>query len=316
MQHALLNHSIHLPWRPGTSTCLCLCCIHFTSLPCWCWHKCLCQPTILFSARTWTTSCWFFLTHLCHIFWQIYHRVISTTTINQWPCKTKYEFSCNFGDQTVGVELLQNSVQLWASVLVILTLRFVLLGDLHLLAILYKLKMYILCGGHVSIHLRSHIGTWITGYTGCLQKVWHILIFNNSGNKEDGINSKSLFSPLQAMNMFIAVSAVSIVEKMAAPQERAQTVVWFCETKSVTQTQRNFRTHYQKDPPSSVPSGWLTCMGSVSCAASPPFFLLFTLHTSPFLRGPSAVFLLRVVVFLLWYPPDVSALEFPSVLSA
>jgi hypothetical protein len=29
-----------------------------------------------------------------------------------------------------------------------------------------------------------------------------------------------------------------------------QIVVWFCETKSVTQTQRNFRTHYQKDPPS------------------------------------------------------------------
>jgi transposase len=50
--------------------------------------------------------------------------------------------------------------------------------------------------------------------------------------------------------VFIAVSAVFIVEKMATPQERAQTVVWFCKTKSETQTQRNFRTHYQKDPPS------------------------------------------------------------------
>ena len=27
-------------------------------------------------------------------------------------------------------------------------------------------------------------------------------------------------------------------------------MVRFCETKSVTQTQTNFRTHYQKDPPS------------------------------------------------------------------
>ncbi|XP_033607745.1 uncharacterized protein LOC111865522 [Cryptotermes secundus] len=47
-----------------------------------------------------------------------------------------------------------------------------------------------------------------------------------------------------------AVSAVFIVEKMATPQERAPIVVWFCEMKSVTQTQRNFRTHHQKDPPS------------------------------------------------------------------
>jgi transposase len=50
--------------------------------------------------------------------------------------------------------------------------------------------------------------------------------------------------------VFIPVSAVFIVGKMATPQERARTVVWVCETKSVTQMQRNFRTHYQKDPPS------------------------------------------------------------------
>lgn len=37
---------------------------------------------------------------------------------------------------------------------------------------------------------------------------------------------------------------------MATPQEKAQTVCWFIESNSVTQTQRNFRKHYKKYPPS------------------------------------------------------------------
>ena len=44
---------------------------------------------------------------------------------------------------------------------------------------------------------------------------------------------------------------------MATPQEKAQCVSWFIETKSDLQTQRNFRTKYGRDP-SSRPSirGW------------------------------------------------------------
>lgn len=37
---------------------------------------------------------------------------------------------------------------------------------------------------------------------------------------------------------------------MATPQEKAQCVSWFIETKSDLQTQRNFRTKYGRDPPS------------------------------------------------------------------
>ncbi|GBM65892.1 hypothetical protein AVEN_23925-1 [Araneus ventricosus] len=37
---------------------------------------------------------------------------------------------------------------------------------------------------------------------------------------------------------------------MTTPQEKAQTLWWFIETKSITQTQRNYRRVYQKDPPS------------------------------------------------------------------
>src|SRR5207253_7428627 len=36
---------------------------------------------------------------------------------------------------------------------------------------------------------------------------------------------------------------------MATPQQKAQCVAWFIETKSDTQTQRNFRTKYGVDPP-------------------------------------------------------------------
>ena len=38
--------------------------------------------------------------------------------------------------------------------------------------------------------------------------------------------------------------------KMTAPQEKAQCVSWFIETKSDVQTQRNYRSKYGRDPPS------------------------------------------------------------------
>ena len=41
--------------------------------------------------------------------------------------------------------------------------------------------------------------------------------------------------------------------KMATPQEKAQCVSWFIETKLDLQTRRNFRTKYGRDP-SSCPS--------------------------------------------------------------
>jgi len=37
---------------------------------------------------------------------------------------------------------------------------------------------------------------------------------------------------------------------MATPQEKAQCVSWFIETKSDVQTQRNYRIKYGRDPPS------------------------------------------------------------------
>ena len=37
---------------------------------------------------------------------------------------------------------------------------------------------------------------------------------------------------------------------MVIPQEKAQCVSWFIETKSDLQTQRRYRTKYGKDPPS------------------------------------------------------------------
>ena len=37
---------------------------------------------------------------------------------------------------------------------------------------------------------------------------------------------------------------------MTTPQEKAQCVSWFIETKSDVQTQRNYRSKYGKDPPS------------------------------------------------------------------
>ena len=37
---------------------------------------------------------------------------------------------------------------------------------------------------------------------------------------------------------------------MATPQEKAQCVEWFIETRSDTQVQRNFRTRYGRNPPS------------------------------------------------------------------
>ena len=36
---------------------------------------------------------------------------------------------------------------------------------------------------------------------------------------------------------------------MATPREKAQCVSWFIETESNLQTQRNFRTKYERDPP-------------------------------------------------------------------
>ena len=38
--------------------------------------------------------------------------------------------------------------------------------------------------------------------------------------------------------------------KMTTPQEKAQCVSWFIETKSGVQTQRNYRSKYGRDPPS------------------------------------------------------------------
>ena len=37
---------------------------------------------------------------------------------------------------------------------------------------------------------------------------------------------------------------------MVTPQEKAQCVSWFIETKSDVQTQRRYRTKYEKNPPS------------------------------------------------------------------
>ena len=38
--------------------------------------------------------------------------------------------------------------------------------------------------------------------------------------------------------------------KMNTPQEKAQCISWFIETKSDVQTQRNYRSKYGRDPPS------------------------------------------------------------------
>ena len=38
--------------------------------------------------------------------------------------------------------------------------------------------------------------------------------------------------------------------KMTTPQEKAQCISWFIETKSDFQTQRNYRAKYGRDPPS------------------------------------------------------------------
>ena len=40
------------------------------------------------------------------------------------------------------------------------------------------------------------------------------------------------------------------LHKMTTPQEKAQCVSWFIETKSDVQTQRNYRSKYGRDPPS------------------------------------------------------------------
>jgi hypothetical protein len=42
----------------------------------------------------------------------------------------------------------------------------------------------------------------------------------------------------------------SVVCEIATVQERALCVGWLFETKSVTQTQRNYRTQFNKQPPS------------------------------------------------------------------
>ena len=39
--------------------------------------------------------------------------------------------------------------------------------------------------------------------------------------------------------------------KITTPQEKAQCVSWFIETKSDVQIQRNYRSKYGRDPPSS-----------------------------------------------------------------
>jgi hypothetical protein len=41
----------------------------------------------------------------------------------------------------------------------------------------------------------------------------------------------------------------STIRKMASPQERAQCVVWFSETKLPITVQRNYRRVFEKDPP-------------------------------------------------------------------
>ena len=38
--------------------------------------------------------------------------------------------------------------------------------------------------------------------------------------------------------------------KMTTPQEKAQCVSWFIETKLDVQTQQKYRTKYERDPPS------------------------------------------------------------------
>jgi hypothetical protein len=42
---------------------------------------------------------------------------------------------------------------------------------------------------------------------------------------------------------------LSTIRKMASPQERAQYVVWFSETKSPITVQRNYRRVFEKDLP-------------------------------------------------------------------
>jgi hypothetical protein len=42
----------------------------------------------------------------------------------------------------------------------------------------------------------------------------------------------------------------SVVYEMSTVQERALCVGWLFETKSVTQTQRNYRSQFNKQPPS------------------------------------------------------------------
>ena len=43
--------------------------------------------------------------------------------------------------------------------------------------------------------------------------------------------------------------------KMTTPQEKAQCASWFIETKSDVQTQRNYRSKYERDPPSRLSIG-------------------------------------------------------------
>jgi hypothetical protein len=60
------------------------------------------------------------------------------------------------------------------------------------------------------------------------------------------------FSPIYGISNHLYVSQ-SVVCEMATVQERARCVGWLFEAKSVTQTQRNYRTQFNKQPPSDKP---------------------------------------------------------------
>jgi hypothetical protein len=60
---------------------------------------------------------------------------------------------------------------------------------------------------------------------------------------------KFFFMPTDGISGHLYVSQ-SVVCEMATVQERALCVAWLFERKSVTQTQRNYHTQFNKQPPS------------------------------------------------------------------
>jgi hypothetical protein len=66
---------------------------------------------------------------------------------------------------------------------------------------------------------------------------------------DHNVNLDVFLSPIDGISGHLYVSQ-SVVYEMATVQERTRCVGWLFEKKSVTQTQRNYRTQFNKQPPS------------------------------------------------------------------